>query len=297
MKEEKRLHPLLEQIIQQETEGKRKYSSWESGGLLSVSVQDSDEKGKTLAFILQRNYGVPSAGIEYSVDFGVIRDNKVYRRGFRLARGGRRDDVDDFHGWYNNIKIIEENERNIVLSLESGRAIDTYFLDFKKGFFERTARRDLETEKREKEKQEIEKRLKVSENFDEYLENLEKKIKLKHEKEGVYAHTGITKLDESLAVIKAGLNQNAYDPVETKVEFYVIRKRQEPIKFVENTGANPYDRPRFSVTGANISYGKYKEDADKIIIPVEMEIRQSIGAPERERRTLGKKSFELKIKK
>lgn len=294
---EEKVHPLLEQIIKQETEGKRKYSSWASGGLLSVKSVDIDKKGNSLAFILEKNYGIPSAGIEYSIDIGIIRGNKVYRRGFWIARGGGRDHKDDFHGWYKKVKIIEETPSNIVLKLESGKAIDTCQLDLKGGYFERTARRDLEAEEREKERQELEEKLKASENFDEFLENLEKKIKNEHEKKGVYAHTGTTKLTNGMAVIKAGLNPHPYDPVETQVEFYVIRKGQEPVKFVESTGASRWDRPRFSETGASIKYGKCREERDEIIIPVDMEIRQSIGMPERERRILGKKSFELKIKK
>lgn len=288
-------NPLLEQIIKQETESEREYSNWECGGLLSVDLVDNDRKGDSLAFILQRQYGIPSAGVEYSIDIGVIKGNETYRRGFQMARGGRRDDVDDFHGWYDEVEINEEREDSIVLTLKSGKAIDTYQLNFNKGYFKRTARRDLEAEEREEEEKEIEEKLKASENFDEYLENLEKKIKHEHEQEEVYAHTGITKLADDLAVIGAGLNQNPYDPVETEVEFYVVKKGQQPEKFVESTGVSGWDRPKFSTTWANLEHGEYREEDDEIIIPVNMTIVQSVGTPERYRRTLNEKSLELRI--
>jgi len=265
-----------------------------------VDITSSDEKEGAIAYILEKHKSEEGHGIRYSTEIGAYnkKSGETYISGFDTVRGAfREDEPDDFEHWWKEIKILGKKGDKLTVGVSSNDRMKIYEIDLKEKAQNLLESYDLKKEREELEKNKLEKELKKIKDFDEYLKKFEEKIEKDHRVSGEYAHTGITNLDKDIAIIKAGINSNDYDPVETKVEFYLIEKGKEPIKTEESTGVNQDDRPRFSDTRAKIEYGKLKKSKDKITIPITMRIKRRKYEGNRNAVELGEKKVKLKFKK
>jgi len=288
----------------QEKEIPEKIKSLIGGDLFGegkTSITYSDKKGDDIAVILEKRKSVEGHGIEYSAEFCVAKGSKVYEDRFYTYRGAYRDEPDDWaHAWQ-KIEILESKGDMVKVRVSSFDLVVIYEVDLENNSAEILETRNLKEEREAEERAKLEQQLRDSEkDFDKYLQNLSIKIEKEHESQGIYAHMKTTKVKDDLAIIEAALNPYEYDPVETEIEFYIMKKGwKKPKKVVKNTEA-PTDRPRFSDTYAEIEYGKVKETENEIEIPVKMKVKraENLGQPRMFRGValINEEEFELKVK-
>lgn len=301
-KEDKK-HPLLEKIIKDAAKGQRKYSDYSSGGQLSVNVEDVDRNGDTVAFILEQHYSVPNYGIEYSIDFGVIVGNKVYRNGFNMVRGGRPNDVDDFHGWYNTVRILAQEKDKVIIGLKSGGAIDIYEVNTKQDRIERIERYDLELEAKLKQQKELQQKAETSEDFNERLEAFGKKLKLGYAKPRDPFYKVIEHKGRKFGIIAIETYDRDYDASTETVDFYVLEQGSKEPELVlsmrpKYDKAYTYSKRFFSVRAHKEISDKVSEKDGVLTIPVKLTIRCSYGTTtwNSGSKELGEETLALKYK-
>lgn len=301
--EQKKEHKELTDIMQAEKSKYKSYTGHASGGLLSVGINNSDKSKKTLAFILEKHYSVPNYGIEYSVDFGVVKGKKTYRDGFNMVRGGRPNDIDDFHGWYNEVKILEEGENNVIIGLKSGNALDIREIDLGKDTSRLIKRYDLEKERIDKEKKELEEQAKKTEDFEEKLQLVGKKLRKNYAKARDPFYKIIEHKGKKLGIIAVETYDRDYDASTDYIDFYILgEKAEEPVKVLRRRPhydqSYKYSKRFFSVRAKKEISDKIIEEDGKIKIPVKLTIGGTFdsGSPYRQHyEEKGKEEFDLVI--
>jgi hypothetical protein len=267
----------LADLVNRITSSQRKYRSYESGGLVSLSVCGRHESDGVFAFILDEHYGEPRAGIRYSTDFGIVKDGKVHRHGFMMTRGGRVNDTDNPSVSYNTVRILESGEKT-VLGLESRDALDIYEVG-DEGSFSMVTRYDLKAERDKQKKKELAEKAAKTESFEEKVKLLGRKLEKDKGKES-YDGPGSKILEvngKKLALIWLNYYDRDYDASIKDVEFYAVDEDSAEPKLVA-TRHLKYDqsyksRERFFCVDAQKRISKPVEEDGKIRIPVEMKIR------------------------
>jgi len=267
----------LTDLVNSITSSQRKYRSYESGGLVSLSVYGRHEAGGVFAFILDEHYGEPRAGVRYSTDFGIVKDGKVHRHGFMMTRGGRVDDIDNPSVSYNTVRILETGEKT-VLGLESRDALDIYEVG-DEGSFSMVTRYDLKRERDEQKKKELAEKAAKTESFEEKVNLLGRKLE---KDKGLSSYDGpdsaiINCNGKKLALIWLNYYDRKYDPSIERVEFYVVEPNSTEPKLVTTKNLE-YDKSyargeRFFYIDAPKRIFKPVEEGGRIRIPVEMKIR------------------------
>ncbi len=251
--DQKIAHPLLDGIVEKEQNKFGKYLGHASGGLLSVTIVDTDMKDETLAFILEEHYGVPNAGIRYSLDFGIINGSDISRYGFYTVRGGTANEFDDFHRWYNQIKIINQIEGDTVIGLKSENSLDIYKVNSNRNI-SRIKRYDFEAEKKKKDKQELEKKAQSVDNFQEKLDLLSKVLFQDYTRHSKYFAEVFQRDSEKIGLIAITTYDRDYDPNIERIYFYGVRQEDEKpnLLYTHKPAYRVYGR--FFCAGANVAF-------------------------------------------
>jgi len=118
------------------------------GGLVDYRIDDRHETGEVFAFLLDYRYGVHNHGIENKVEFGIMKNGKMYKTGKIMTKAAKPMDKEHSEMDYRTIRVLEAGEK-IVLGLESKDMLDIYEFDLSNtwvnplGKFQRIERYEL----------------------------------------------------------------------------------------------------------------------------------------------------------
>ena len=290
----------LDDIIESHKSGKVKYSSWESGGLLSVNVDDIDQKGKSIAFILEERYGVPSAGVRYSIAFGAIKGDKIYHSPFITVRVGSVSEFDDQHRWYDEVKILEDKDDKLIIGLKSRKVIDIYKIDLKKKDQSLIKRYDLEAEKVEQEKKDLEEKIEKSEDFKEKLELKAKILHKGYRRAEKPMCEVIERGDRKIGVIAIEMYDRDVDASVQAIDFFIYESHMKSPKKLLQVEPG-WDRSAifgerfFEVYSKKEISDKVIEESGKIRIPVKIKVigHFRCGSPNAYSKKLGEQQVDI----
>ena len=292
---------LKEEIIKKrknevEPYGKHDYGwGYDYGGLLSCTTKTVDKVGDVTAFIIEDHYAVPKYGIRYSIDFGIIKRKKIYRYGMYIVRGGTPEGPDDFKRWYDEVKILEVKENEVIIGLKSS-VLDIYKVDLKNGSIEQIERYDLEEERKMGEIKKLEEEVKKEESFEKQAEIIKKQIATKT---GKNVEMKLFE-KEKIAIYVVRYYDRDYDAAIKTLDFYAYKDGWNKSKLIDSHFLSYEDSIRydyrFYTIEPSIKYGTPKEENGKISISVHVEVR--FGKWEVNggwSKTLKSEDFELKI--
>lgn len=290
----------IDAIISEAKKGQQIYESWQSGGLLSIATNDTDKKEGVLAFILEEHYGVPSAGIRYSVVFGIFKDDQKYLTGLSTVRGGTASENDDKHSWYNEIKILEIQDDTVVIGLKSNRALRIFKVNLNNRTRQLLEDYDFEAEAIQAQKEELEQEVQVVNNPQEKLEVHKKLISKNYEAGPPYEAKSIYFSEFHFGLIEVKVYDRDYDASVQYIDYYVLSDKDEKPKEVL-THNLAYDRslPRkekFFDVNAHTEINTPTREDGKIIISVKVKVvmRGDQGKPFGGwKKTLGEEGFKI----
>jgi len=302
-KEKTKENKTLTQIIQAETQKNHPYKTYEQGGLLSCHEIDSHKKEKTFAFILEHSYSEPNYGVRDSIDFGIIKGKKTYRRGFEIVRGATPWEKDDAYQDYNEIKILSVQNNEITIGLKSHKAIDIYEIDIEKRTNKLLKRYDLEAENLERQKQKLSEEAAQTIDFENRLVLFGKALHktynqdlTKNPRFDIFEHEG-----ERIGLISIDTVNRAYDSMLEKIDFYIYTTKEKQPKHIM-TREPKYNcdylaGKRFYSVSARRYFGEITQNGNTLKIPVKLEIIANIGTGQLARiKHLGTDEFELEYK-
>jgi hypothetical protein len=111
---------------------------YELGGLINCQIRAIDQLEDTVVFLIHDEYQVGNEDVAINVDFGVIKSGKIYRNGWITVTDGRYGTWarDDYTKYYIEIKVLETNDKKVILGLKSSYGnVDIYELNVKKDYF------------------------------------------------------------------------------------------------------------------------------------------------------------------
>ena len=302
-KEKAKENKTLTQIIQAGTQKNQPYKTYEQGGLLSFHAKDTHEKEDIFAFILEHCYSEPNYGVRDSIDFGIIKGEKTYRRGFQTVRGATPWEKDDAYQAYNEIKILSVQNNEITIGLKSHSALDIYEVDIEKRTNKLLKRYDLEAEYLERQKQKLSEEAAQTSDFEEKVELLGKALHKTYNQD----LTGNPKFDileyegKEIGIISIDIDNRAYDPMLEKIDFYIYTTKEKQPKHIM-TREPKYNcdylaGKRFYSVSARRYFGEITQNGNTLKIPVKLEIIANIGTGQLARiKHLGTDEFELEYK-
>ncbi len=152
------------------------YSSWQSGGLMRLNVVDTDHLDDVEAFILNKGYSKPSAGIEESYDFGIVKNGQMINDGFTVTRSGTASGYEDSSKNYNTIKILNSTIDKVVIGVKGHEALDILSIDINLESMSSLESYDLASEAAQVEQERLRKEATQTEDFEEKLKLYESDV-------------------------------------------------------------------------------------------------------------------------
>jgi len=156
---------------------------------------------------------------------------------------------DDFAHWYSQISDIKKKDGNMYVTLESGTYKDTYEVSPESGTVKLYDRINLESERRQKEVEQIENKIKHN-TLEEILDGVGQILEEKYEgynckKPEVYE--GAIDKEANIGILVMATYDSGYDPMVDELTLFKVKPDGSYIK-LKTLDLPEYTRPKYTQT-------------------------------------------------